>query len=56
MTLQREWNALERTANLRRVGAECLLEHLLTILPPESRGIDLLAETTLGKLLTAMGL
>ena len=54
VTLQREWNALERTANLRRAGAECLLEHLLASLPPESRGIDLLAVTTLGKLLTAI--
>ena len=31
-----------------------LLEHLLASLPPGSRGTDLLAETTLGKLLTAV--
>ena len=50
--LLRKWKALERTADLRRAGAERLLEHLLDSLPPGSRGIDLLAETTLGKLLT----
>ena len=54
VTLQREWNALEQTANLRRAGAERLLEHLLASLPPGSRGTDLLAETTLGKLLMAV--
>ena len=54
VTLQREWNALETTANLRRAGAERLLEHLLASLPSKSRGIDLLAETTLGKLLTVI--
>ena len=52
VTLQRKWDALETTANLRRAGAELLLEHLLASLPPGNRGIDLLAETTLGKLLT----
>ena len=54
VTLQREWNALETTANLRRAGAERLLEHLLASLPSKSRGIDLLAKTTLGKLLTVI--
>ena len=54
VTLQREWDALEQTANLRRAGAERLLEHLLASLPPGSRGTDLLAETTLGKLLNAV--
>ena len=51
VTLQREWNALEETARLRREAAVHLLEHLLASLPPGSRGTDLLAETTLGKLL-----
>ena len=54
VTLQREWNALENTAALRRIGAECLLGHLIACLPPGSRGVDQLAETTLGKLLTAI--
>ena len=54
VTLQREWGALEKTAELRRAAAQRLLEHLLASLPPGSRGTDLLAETTLGKLLAAV--
>ena len=54
VTLQREWSALEKTAELRRVAAARLLEHLLACLPSGSRGTDLLAETTLGKLLQAI--
>ena len=52
--LQREWRALEETASRRREGSRHLLEHLLAVLPPGSRGTDLLAETTLGKLLEAI--
>ena len=54
VTLQREWRALVRTAELRRAAAGRLLDHLLACLPPGSRGTDLLAETTLGKLLAAI--
>ncbi|MYC93535.1 MAG: RecQ family ATP-dependent DNA helicase [Caldilineaceae bacterium SB0661_bin_32] len=54
VTLQREWNDLEKTAALRREAAKRLLDHLLSSLPQGSRGTDLLAETTLGKLLTAI--
>ena len=54
VTLQRDWKALDRTAELRRDAAGRLLDHLLASLPPSSRGADLLAETTLGKLLTAI--
>ena len=54
VTLRREWRPLEETAKLRRAAAGRLLEHLLGRLPPESRGTDLLAETTLGKLLQAI--
>ena len=54
VTLQREWWALEETARRRREGAGRLLEHLLGCLPSGSRGTDLLAETTLGKLLQAI--
>ena len=54
VTLQREWSALEETASRRREGAHRLLEHLLSCLPPGSRGTDLLAETTLGRLLEAL--
>ncbi len=35
-------------------GSERLLEHLLACLPEGTRGTDLLAETTLGKLLAAL--
>ena len=54
VTLQRTWSALEETASRRREGAHRLLEHLLDCLPPGSRGVDLLAETTLGRLLEAL--
>ena len=53
-TLNREWANLEEWAEIRREAAGCLLEHLLGHLPPGSRGTDLLAETTLGKLLQAI--
>ena len=49
--LQRDWESLKKTAELRRAAAGGLLDHLLKSLPPDSRGTDLLAETTLGKLL-----
>ena len=52
VTLQREWGALVKTAELRRAAAQRLLDHLLSTLPQGIRGTDLLAETTLGKLLT----
>ena len=54
LTLQREWGALERTAELRRTAARRVLDHLLAALPQGIRGTDLLAETTLGKLFTAV--
>ena len=54
VTLNREWPALAKTANLRRDAAQRLLAHLLDCLPPGSQGTDLLAETTLGKLLHAV--
>ena len=54
ITLQREWNALEETAQRRREAAGRLLEHLLACLPSGIQGTDLLAETTLGKLLQAI--
>src|SRR5262249_49659228 len=54
LRLQREWSALAKTAQLRRAAAGHLLEHLLACLPRGLRGTDLLAETTLGKLFTAL--
>ncbi|MDE0305235.1 MAG: ATP-dependent helicase [Albidovulum sp.] len=54
ITLRRNWNRLEETAEIRREAAGRVLEHLLGCLPPESRGSNLLAETTLGDLLQAV--
>jgi ATP-dependent DNA helicase RecQ len=54
LELQREWSAVDATARRRRAAAERLLEHLLACLPPGARGVDQLAETTLGKLLAAL--
>ena len=54
VTLQREWSALEETAARRRYGAKCVLDHLLGCVPHQTRGTDLLAETTMGKLLQAI--
>ena len=45
---------MEETASRRREGAHRLLEHLLSCLPPGGRGTDVLAETTLGRLLEAL--
>ena len=54
VTLQREWQAVAKTAELRRAAAGRLLKHLLACLPTGLRGTDLLAETTLGKLREAI--
>ena len=54
VTLQREWGPLAQTAELRRTAAGLLLDHLLSALPRGSRSTDLLAETTMGKLLSAV--
>ncbi|MBN8451898.1 RecQ family ATP-dependent DNA helicase [Accumulibacter sp.] len=54
IVLQRDWSALARTAELRRAAATRLLQHLLGCLPAGARGADLLAETTLGRLLAAI--
>ncbi len=54
ITLEREWDALSKTAELRRKAATRLLDHLLDSLPQGARGTDLLAESTLGKLVAAL--
>ncbi|MEN3296260.1 MAG: ATP-dependent helicase RecQ [Burkholderiales bacterium] len=54
VTLQREWSALAEIAQRRRTAARRVLEHLVATLAPGARGTDLLAETTLGKLLAAL--
>ncbi len=50
VTLNRPWSTLEKIAERRRSAADRLLDHWLSSLPSGSRGVDLLAETTLGKL------
>ena len=50
LTLNRAWSKLEEIAGRRRSAAERLLEHWLSALPQGTRGVDQLAETTLGKL------
>ncbi|MCY4448939.1 MAG: RecQ family ATP-dependent DNA helicase [Chloroflexi bacterium] len=54
VTLQCEWGALERIAELRRAAARRVMDHLLGALPQGTQGTDLLAETTHGKLLGAV--
>jgi ATP-dependent DNA helicase RecQ len=54
ITLHRDWKSLDRVAQLRRSAADVLLNHLADCLPVGSKGVDLLAETTMGKLLAAM--
>jgi ATP-dependent DNA helicase RecQ len=54
VTLQREWSKLDFTAELRRVAAKRILEHLLQRLPADLRGVDLLAETKMGALFAAI--
>ena len=54
VTLQRRWRPLQETAELRRSAAKRLLEHLIGQLPAQSRGADLLAETTMGGLFEAL--
>ena len=54
VTLQRDWESLSKIAELRRLAAGLLLDHLFTRLPKGSRGTDLLTDTTLSKLLEAV--
>ena len=54
ITFHRPWAMIRRMAELRRTGAGQLLAHLLATLPDGARGVDLLAETTLGKLLAVI--
>lgn len=54
VTLQRAWADLKTIAERRRAAAERLLEHWLAALPAGARGTDLLAETTMGKLMAAI--
>lgn len=52
--LQRSWNVIDQTADLRRQGARRLLTHLLSCVPKGARGKDLQVETTLGVMLSTI--
>ena len=54
ITLQRGWDEIEALAESRRMAATDLLEHLVASVPQGARGADLLAETTLGKLVAVL--
>ena len=54
VTLQREWPALDNTAQIRRQAASRLLAHMLESIPSGMKSKDLLAETTMGALMHAM--
>ena len=54
VTRLKPWPAIVKAAELRCAAAGRLLEHLLASLPDGATGMDLLAETTLGKLLAAL--
>ncbi|MCW5621504.1 MAG: ATP-dependent helicase, partial [Burkholderiales bacterium] len=50
LILNRSWEKVEQIAERRRSAAANLLDHWLSALPKGARGVDQLAETTLGKL------
>ena len=52
--LQRPWEALARTAEIRRAGASRLLEFLIGLADKAARGNDIQVETTLGALTSAL--
>ncbi|MEP1574689.1 RecQ family ATP-dependent DNA helicase [Roseibium album] len=52
--LQRSWSIVEQTAEIRRLGAERLLSHLIGKIPLHVRGKDVPVETTLGDLLASI--
>lgn len=52
--LQRSWEMVNRTAEVRRRGAELLLQHLEGLVAKGTRGKDLRVETTMGKMQAAI--
>ena len=52
--LERSWQVVARTADLRRQGAQALLAHLTGKLAKGTRGKDIQVETTLGAMLDAL--
>ena len=56
VTLNRPWSQIRDSAATRRKAAHAALKHLLSKLPANSRGQDLLAATTTGQLTDALRL
>ncbi|MCY4226213.1 MAG: RecQ family ATP-dependent DNA helicase [Gammaproteobacteria bacterium] len=54
ITLRREWESLDATAQLRRDAAYVLLRHWLGRLPSGARGTDLLVDTNWGDLRSSL--
>ncbi|MBK0400864.1 ATP-dependent helicase [Limibaculum sp. M0105] len=54
LRLQRSWDKLARTAELRRKGSAVLLSTLARAAPSGARGKDIQVETTLGALMAAL--
>ncbi|MCR8725931.1 RecQ family ATP-dependent DNA helicase [Frigidibacter sp. SLM-1] len=52
--LQRSWPVVDQTAQVRRQGAQRLLDHLVGKVEKGTRGKDIQVETTLGSLLAAI--
>ncbi len=52
--MQRSWEMVSRTAEIRRRGAELLLQHLEGLVAKGTRGKDLRVETTMGKMQAAI--
>lgn len=52
--LNRPWAGLSKRAELRHQAGQLLVRHLVSCLPEGSRGVDLLAETSLGELRRAL--
>ncbi|MBX4954735.1 RecQ family ATP-dependent DNA helicase [Rhizobium lentis] len=52
--VQRSWDLVSRTAEVRRRGAELLLQHLEGLVAKGTRGKDIRVETTMGKMQAAI--
>ena len=50
VTLLKDWSTIQRSAQARRQASETVLRHLLSKLPDDARGADLLVGTTIGQL------
>jgi ATP-dependent DNA helicase RecQ len=54
VALERPWRVVERTAELRWMAAEKLLDFLIAKVPSGTKGKDIQVETTIGDLLSAL--